>query len=178
VINNWLDVVFLVIIVICFVFGLIKGLLRMVIGVAAVIAGLIIAALYYRPFSRVFSRLFSAEIWAQLVAFVIIFIAVLALGALVSFLLSKVVKGPLRFIDRVLGGALGLIEGILICGVLVIAQLAFPVDKQALMRSGCAPYCYWLTKGMVQVIPRELKEKFRVTYEEIVTSPGDKDEKI
>jgi uncharacterized membrane protein required for colicin V production len=111
-------------------------------------------------------------------AFVVIFIAVLIVGALISFLLSKVVKGPLRFIDRVLGGVLGLVEGILICGVLVIAQLAFPVDKQALMRSSLAPYCYWLTKGMVQVIPRELKEKFRATYEEIVGAPREQDEKI
>jgi uncharacterized membrane protein required for colicin V production len=89
-----------------------------------------------------------------------------------------VVKGPLRFIDRLLGGVLGLVEGILICGVLVIAQLAFPVNKQALVRSSIAPYCYWLTKGMVQVIPRELKDKFKATYKEIVSRPGEDDEKI
>ena len=177
-INNWLDIAILIIIVVCFILGLIKGLLRMVIGIAAVIAGLVIAALYYRPFSHVFSRMFAAEIWTHLVAFVVIFIAVLIVGALISFLLGKLVRGPLRFIDRVLGGGLGLIEGILICGVLVIAQLAFPVNKQALMRSSLAPYCYWLTKGMVQIIPQELKEKFRETYKEIVAAPREHDEKI
>ena len=177
-INNWLDILILAIIVITFVLGLVKGFLRMIIGIAAAIAGLIIAAIYYRPFSHVFDRMFSSEVWAQLVAFAVIFIAVLIIGALVSFLLSKVVKGPLRFIDRVLGGALGLVEGVLICGVLVIAQLAFPVDKEALMRSSLAPYCYWLTKGMVQVIPRELKDKFKETYQEIVDAPRDHGEKI
>lgn len=176
-ISNWLDIVLLVIIVVSFILGLVKGLLRMIIGIAAAVAGLVIAAIYYRPFSHVFSRLFATEVWAQLVAFVVIFIAVLLVGALISFLLSKVVKGPLRSIDRLLGGALGLVEGILICGVLVIAQLAFPVDKGALMRSGMAPYCYWLTKGMVQVIPKELKEKFKETYKEIV-APREHDEKI
>jgi len=177
-INNWLDILILAIIVIAFGLGLVKGFLRMIIGIAAAIAGLIIAAIYYRPFSHVFDRMFSSEVWAQLVAFAVIFIAVLLIGALISFLLSKVVKGPLRFIDRVLGGALGLVEGVLICGVLVIAQLAFPVDKEALMRSSLAPYCYWLTKGMVQIIPAELKEKFRTTYEEIAGAPRERDEKI
>jgi len=52
------------------------------------------------------------------------------------------------------------------------------VDKQALMRSSLAPYCYWLTKGMVRVVPRELKEKFKSTYEEIVGAPRESDEKI
>jgi membrane protein required for colicin V production len=177
-INNWLDIVILVILVVSFILGLVKGLLRMVIGIAAAIAGLVIAAIYYRPFSHVFSRLFAAEVWAQLIAFVVIFVAVLIVGGLISFLLSKVVKGPLRFLDRVLGGALGLVEGIFICGVLVIAQLAFPVNKQALMRSSLAPYCYWLTKGMVQVVPQELKEKFKATYKEIVGAPKESDEKI
>jgi hypothetical protein len=31
---------------------------------------------------------------------------------------------------------------------------------------------------MVQVIPRELKEKFKATYKEIVTVPREHDEKI
>jgi membrane protein required for colicin V production len=176
--SNWLDIVILAVIVISFILGLIKGFLRMIIGIAAAIAGLIIAAIYYRPFSRVFGRMFSSEVWAHLAAFAVIFIAVLLVGGLVSFLLSKVIKGPLRFVDRLFGGALGLIEGILICGVLVIAQLVFPVDKQALMRSSLAPYCYWLTKGMVQVIPRELKDKFKETYQEIVGAPSEHDEKI
>ena len=177
-VNTWIDILFLTIIAVSLILGLIRGLMRMLIGVASVVAGFIIAALYYRPVSTLFNRLFSAEIWRQLVAFVLIFVIVLIVGGLVSFLLSKIIKGPLRLADRILGGGLGVVSGVLICGVLVIAQLAFPVDKQALQRSAIAPYCYWLTKGMIQVIPQELKEKFKATYEEIVTGPRGFDEKI
>lgn len=177
-VNNWLDILLLVIIGVSLVLGLIKGLTRMIIGVASVVAGFVFAALYYRPVSALFSRLLAAEIWRHLVAFVLIFIAVLIVGGLVSFLLSKIIKGPLRFADRILGGMLGVVSGVLVCGVLVIAQIAFPVDKQALQRSAIAPYCYWLTRGMIQVIPRELKEKFKATYEEIVAGPRGFDEKI
>lgn len=177
-INNWLDILLLAVIGVSLILGLIRGLTRMVIGIAAVVAGFIIAALYYRPVSELFRRMLATEIWRHLIAFVLIFIAVLIVGGLVSFLLSKIIKGPLRFADRVLGGLLGVVTGILACGVLVIAQLAFPVDKQALRNSGIAPYCYWLTKGMIQIIPVELKEKFRATYEEIVAGPRGFDEKV
>ncbi len=177
-VNNWLDILFLAIIAVSLALGLIRGLTRMIIGVASVVAGFVIAALYYRPVSALFSRVLAAEIWRHLIAFVLIFVVVLIVGGVVSFLLSKIIKGPLRLADRVLGGLLGVVSGILVCGVLVIAQLAFPVDKQALRRSAIAPYCYWLTKGMVQVIPRELKEKFKDTYEEIVAGPRGFDEKI
>ncbi|MBN2408384.1 MAG: CvpA family protein [Candidatus Aminicenantes bacterium] len=177
-VNNWLDILFLLVIGVSLVLGLIKGLTRMIIGIASVVAGFIIAALYYRPVSALFNRLLTAEIWRHLIAFVLIFIAVVIVGGLVSFLLSKIIKGPLRFADRILGSTLGVITGVLICGVMVIAQLAFPVDKQALRDSAIAPYCYWLTKGMIQVIPQELKEKFKATYEEITTGPRDFNEKI
>jgi hypothetical protein len=73
---------------------------------------------------------------------------------------------------------LGIVKGILICGVIVMGMLIFPVDKQALMRSSVAPYCYWLTKGMIQLIPRELKEKFRETYNEIIESTRKHGEKV
>ncbi len=177
-VNNWLDVLLLVFIGVSLVLGLIKGLTRMIIGVASVVAGFVIAALYYRPVSGLFSRILAAEIWRHLVAFGLIFLAVLVVGGLVSFLLSKIIKGPLRFADRLLGGLLGVVTGILICGVLVIAQLAFPVDKQVLRSSAVAPYCYWLTKGMIQIIPQELKDKFKVTYEEIIAGPRGFNEKI
>ncbi|MGB7295243.1 MAG: CvpA family protein [Candidatus Aminicenantales bacterium] len=177
-VNNWLDILFLAVIGVSLVLGLIKGLTRMIIGIASVIAGFVIAALYYRPVSALFNRMLAVEIWRHLIAFVLIFIAVLIVGGLVSFLLSKIIKGPLRFADRILGGMLGVVAGVLISGVLVIAQLAFPVNKQVLRSSAIAPYCYWLTKGMIQIIPQELKEKFKVTYEEVTTGPRDSNEKI
>jgi hypothetical protein len=36
--------------------------------------------------------------------------------------------------------------------------------------SRLAPYCYWLTKGMVQLIPQDLKNQFNETYTEIIES--------
>jgi membrane protein required for colicin V production len=175
---NWLDILLFAILAFSLIWGLIKGFVRQIVGIAAVVVGLILAAMHYPILSRLLIRANASEPWADLAAFLLIFIAVLIAGALASFLLTKLMKGPLRFINHVLGGALGVLKGILICGVLVIALLVFPVDKPTLMRSTLAPYCYWLTKGMIELIPQELKDKFRATYLEIIEGKKDHGQKI
>jgi len=165
---TWLDIVIFIVLVVTLILGLIKGFIRQLVGIAAVVVGLILAAKYYLPFSRTVDRLVSADRWSELIAFMLLFIGVLVAGWLVAFLLSKLIRGPLKFVDHVLGGALGVFKGVLICGVLVFALLVFPVNKNGLMKSRLAPYCYWITKGFVHLIPRELKEKFREAYKEIV----------
>jgi membrane protein required for colicin V production len=177
-ISNWLDVAFILIVLLTLVLGVVKGLSRQVIGIAAVVAGLIVAAMYYQRVSRLVSSAFLAERWAQLISFFAIFAVILLLGWLISFLVSKLVKGPLKFIDRLLGAVLGLVKGILICGVIVMAFLIFPVNKETVLGSSLAPYCYWLTKGLVQLIPQELKNKFHETYQEILGGKGSHGEKI
>ena len=167
-IGNGLDIVVVVILLATLILGLIKGLVRQVIGIAAVIAGLILAARYYPQVSSVFGGAFASEKWASIVGFALIFVVVLAVGGLISYLVCKLLCGPLRFIDHLLGGVLGLVQGVLICGVIVFALLAFPVNKQLLTGSRFAPYCYWLTKAMVQIIPQDLKNQFSQTYKEIV----------
>ncbi len=167
-VGSWMDIVILVILLITLIIGLIKGFVRQVIGLAAVVAGLLLAAKYYLPVSQIVNRLVATEKWSGLIAFLVIFLAVLVAGWLISFLVSKLIRGPLKFIDHLIGGALGLLKGILICGVIVFALLAFPVDKKALLESRLAPYCYWMTKGIIHLIPQELKEKFRETYKDIV----------
>lgn len=177
-ISNWLDIVLAVILLLSFILGLIKGFVRQIVGIAAVVVGLILAAMYYHYVSRVLIRAIVREPWSNLIAFLLIFLAVLAIGWLIGVLLSKLMVGPLKFFDHFLGGVLGVCKGVLIYGVIVIAMLVFPVDKQALMKSTAAPYCYWLTKGMVQVIPSELKEKFKETYTEIIESTRKHGEKV
>ena len=167
-IGNTLDIVILVILVATLVLGLIKGLVRQVIGVAAVIAGLVLAARYYDRVAAVFGRAFTTEKWASIVAFAVVFIVVLLVGSLISFLVRKLLPGPLRLADHLFGGVLGIVQGVLIGGVIVFALLAFPVNKQLVTESRLAPYCHWLTKVMVQLIPQDLKDRFNQTCREIV----------
>jgi len=169
---NWLDIVLFIVIGVTLVFGIIKGLVRQVIGILAVIVGLILALVYYPYIAYLFGRVISSQVLSHFLGFISIFLAVLCLGGIISWLMSKMIKGPLKFMNHFLGGGLGLIKGILICGVFVFALLIFPVNVKALENSYVAPYCLKMTKVVVGLIPQELKESFKEAYEDIMGKRG------
>ena len=175
---NWMDIILIVILVVTFILGLIKGLLRQVVGILAVIIGLILAITFYSYVSALYHQIISHKVVCHFLGFLTIFFGILALGWLFSYLLSKLVKGPLKFMDHVLGGGLGIIKGILICGVVVFALLVFPIDKKALKESVLSPYCLKITKAAVSLIPRELKDRFKEAYKEITKGEGSVREKV
>ncbi len=165
---NWLDIVLFIIIVVSLVLGIIKGLARQVIGLTAVLLGLVLALVYYPYISQLYLRWIESHVLCHFLGFISIFIAVLCLGWIVSWLISKIIKGPIKFINHVLGGGLGVLKGVLICGILVFAMLVFPVNVQALKDSSLAPYCLGMTKLVAKVVPQELKDTFKETYDDIL----------
>jgi membrane protein required for colicin V production len=175
---NWFDFILIAVLLITLILGFIKGLIRQVIGILAVVGGLILASLYYSRAAKVFHWLVANELWSNLLGFIIIFIAVLIIGWLIGLLFSKLMKGPFKFLNHFLGGIFGLLKGILICGVIVFAFLAFPVDKQALKESRLAPYCYKATRAAVILIPQEFRDRLKAAYQEIVVSVGKNGQKI
>lgn len=164
---NWLDIIFGIILLTTVILGLAKGFVRQLIGIAAVIAGLAFAVSYYPIFAEFFSRLISNRVISDFSGFLSIFLAVLFAGGILSHLFSKLIKGPFRFFDRVLGGGLGLLKGILICAVLVFALLIFPVNKTVIKESKLAPSCLRISQAIIYLIPQELKEQFKEKYREI-----------
>jgi membrane protein required for colicin V production len=175
---NWLDIVLIIIIAITFILGLSKGLIRQAIGIVAVIIGLILALNYYALAAEFFLSVVRREALAQFLGFLVIFVLVLCLGWLVSSLLSELMKGPFKFVNHALGGGLGLIKGILICGILLFAMLVFPVSTKALRESELAPYCLRLTKAVFALIPEDLKDRFSEAYQDIVGKRGSNEKRV
>ena len=169
---NWLDVVLGVLLLATTVWGIVRGLVRQVVGLVAVVAGLVLAAFNYRTAAAVFDRFMDNEVLANFLGFVAVFVAVLAAGGLVGWLLTKAMKGPLDLANRLFGGAFGMLKGVLICGILVFALLAFDVERRAIEGSRLAPLCFGITRAAVNLIPQDLKEKFDSSYKEITERGG------
>lgn len=169
---TWVDILLIGILAITFVLGLIKGFMRQIIGILAVIVGLILAVKYYPVFSDVFSTVIQKKVLSDFLGFLVIFIAVLCIGWVISRVLLKAIRGPLRFFDRVLGGGVGLLKGVLICGILLFALLAFPISTASIKKSQIAPYCLNVTKLVVSLIPEDLKKAFNETYRNIMEQRG------
>ena len=148
--------------------GMVKGFMRQIIGILAVIAGLYLAVEYYRYVADVIFEIIPHQIASNFLGFLVIFILVLVLGWLIGLSVSRVLKGPIKLFDRVLGGGLGLLKGILICVVVVLALLIFPINKNWLNESQFAPSCLRISRTFVYLFPEGLKEKFRVKYREML----------
>ena len=169
---NWLDIVFLIILVLTLVIGLIKGLIRQIVGILAVIIGLVLGLAYYPYVGAAFITFENNRATNHPKIKTAKNIRKNPRKCVMISLSTKGLKGPLKFFNHIFGGLLGVLKGILICGVLVLAMLVFPVGTKAMQNSTLAPYCVKLTRGIVELIPRELKERFEDTYHNIFNREG------
>ena len=175
---NWLDILLAAILVGFLVLGLVQGFILRLIGLVSVVAGLVLAGLYYRGPGEVLGKLIRNPLLANFLGFLALFIAVLVAGGLLGHLLSKAMKGPLAFVNHALGGVFGLLEGVLIGGILVFALLVFDLAPGALRTSRAAPLAFAATRAVVNLIPQDLRAKFNSSYEQIRKSGGSRGEKI
>ena len=169
---NWVDLILLAILAITVLFGILRGFVRQIFGILAVIIGLILAVNYYTYISNFLTQWINNRTVTHFLGFIVIFVFALFLGGILSFMLSKAIKGPLKFINHALGGGLGLLKGALICGVILFAMLVFPFDEDTLKQSLLAPSCLRVTKAVIYLIPEDLKIKFNEAYQDIVKRKG------
>jgi len=166
---GWMDIVLILVILVTVALGALKGFVRESVGIAATVGGFVLAAAYYPFGAGILDRWIKSASVARFLSFMAILVLTVVLGMLLVKILSRWIKGPLKFLDRVFGMAFGLLQGVLICGALVFAQIVFPVDKKAIENSRLAPYCFGLTKALIHLIPRELKDQFKSAFQDIVS---------
>ncbi len=164
---NWVDWVIICLVVIAAVLGFVRGLVRQIIGLCALLVGFILAARYYISLSYSLRPALANETWARLVAFLLIFIASLLVGGFLGWVVSKLMKGPLKVADILFGGLFGLIQGALIASVFVLGLIVFPVKEKSLLESRFAPCCLGLGQALVHLVPHELKVQFKEAYQNL-----------
>ena len=102
---------------------------------------------------------------AHFLGFLSVFFIFLLLGWLVSRMFSKAMKGPFKFLNHVLGGFFGLLKGTL------------AVNTKALEGSMIAPSCLKMTMAVVDLVPQDLKDKFRDAYQGLIGRRGKNDDR-
>ena len=164
---NWLDIVLIVILAVASIYGIVKGLVRQAFGFLSVILGLVFALSFYSQMAWLYQRFISSEVLTQFIGFLTVFLVVMCVGWACSNLISKMIKGPLKLLDKILGGCLGFLVGILICSVVIYALMVFPVSKKTLKGSQVSPVCMKMTKIMYGFFPKDLKKKFKEAYQDL-----------
>lgn len=175
---NWLDYVFLAIILVTAVIGIVKGFVRQVIGLVAVIAGLVLAVVYYDQTSHLFMTFVKNQLASNFLGFMLIFLVVVAAGAILGHIITKAMIGPLAFANRLFGAIFGLVKAVLICGIIVFALVSFNMAQPALETSVLAPACLGITRAVVNLVPKDLRTRFNESYQRIRESGGKHGQKI
>jgi membrane protein required for colicin V production len=94
-------------------------------------------------------------------------VGVILLGSLVGALIAKLMKVVhLSWLDRLLGGAFGLLRGALVGGIILLVLTTFSSKPppESVAHSRIAPYVMSTARLMVYAAPREFREGFHESY--------------
>ncbi len=131
-------------------------------SLVGVIVGYLLAAWEYARFAPWFQPYVKNEWVADAAAFLVIFLAVAVLASIVGRLARWAMKEVgLRWFDRLLGAAFGLLKGVLVVSVLVLALAAFGPGSKMLANSALGGYFLVIGRAATWVAPYELREGFR-----------------
>lgn len=139
-----------------------QGFIYEVFSLGGVIAGYLLAAWGYRQVAPWYAPYVKTPWVADLCGFMTIFFVVVLLaggiGRIARFGMKEV---GLRWFDRVLGGMFGLLRGVLIVMISLLALASFSPGSALLARSRTAPYLLVLARAAVWVAPSQVRQQFR-----------------
>jgi membrane protein required for colicin V production len=164
---NWVDIIILIVLAIGLFKGFGNGFVRGLFGLAAVVLGIMFAAGNYEQVAEVLlSRLAISEQWQSILAFLIIFVVTLILVNVVGKIISKALKlSALGWLDRLVGGVLGLIMSCLFIGmILMLLVMAGLHTNPGVARSTVAPTVIAVMDMVVRYAPETAREKIESQY--------------
>ncbi|HAG72493.1 MAG TPA: colicin V production CvpA [Gammaproteobacteria bacterium] len=138
---NEVDAIILVIIGLSCLFGIWRGLVKEVLSLMTWIAALTLARLYSGVFADFMVNLITNESARYVTAFAIVFVLVMMIGTLINHLISKLLTiTGLKLVDRLLGGAFGVVRGSVIVVVILFITGAFVNKMPQWQESQLIPY--------------------------------------
>lgn len=166
---NWIDIAIAVVLLFSIAGAVRNGITRELIRIAALMLGVVggmwwyeDAALYLKPF-------IDNEALANLAGFAAIVLGALLAGGLIGRILARMLKKTgLGWADRMLGGAFGLLRGLVMATVIVLAVLAFdPASSTARMvaQSRLAPLVLHAAHAATTIAPSKLRAEFEQGFE-------------
>lgn len=128
----WVDYLIIGIILISSGISIVRGFIKEVLSLASWILSFWVAMMFYSHLSTLLIRYIDVPSVRFFVAFFILFVVTLVLCALVNHVISQVVeKTGLTGTDRSLGVVFGILRGIAIVTILVLAAGATPMPNDS-----------------------------------------------
>ena len=167
-----LDWLVLLVIVLNVVGAIAQGFFYELFSFAGVVVGYLIAAWEYPRVAAFYTHYVNSAWVADIAGFLTIFFVVSLLGGAVGKIAQWAIhEVGLRSLDRLLGGLFGLLKGVVMCTVVVMALAAFSPTSPWIQESRIAPFMLVTGRALIWAAPAELRQKFRDGWNLLRTVP-------
>ena len=125
---NWLDLVFIVLVVMCGMVGIRLGLIRAAFGVLGVVVGILVASQVSVSVGRLYADFIAYETLAYVIAYGFIILVSIIVAKVLTIVVCQVVyRLFMGWVDKLAGLAMGLVAGLAISGAIIagLAELTF-----------------------------------------------------
>lgn len=159
---NGLDGIILGVMLLSVWLAAVHGFFFEVFSLAGTVIGFLLAAWNYWRVARWFAPHVKSPAIADLAGFLTIFCAVVLLAGIIARIVRNAIRAVgLRWVDRFLGGAFGLVRGVVIVTVGVMALTAFAPESPQLVGSQLAGYFQLAGGGASWLTPSSMRQQFR-----------------
>ena len=162
---NWLDIVILVTIALFTAFGLVRGLVKGVFSIVAIIGGIIAGVMFNDLAGEIFIKygLVNNKPIASVAGFLIVMFGTYAIIQLIGWVITKVMGTlHLSWVNRMGGGAAGLITGVAVAFFLLSVLGFFFPEKDPLFKNAIlVPYVKQSFSILQETLPDDFKEKLQ-----------------
>ena len=167
---NWIDFLILGFLLVSVAGGFAEGFVKMGIGFVALVLGFVIASWTYGMAAGWLMTWIDSRALASILGFILIFSGINLLGALIAWVIQRLFKViGLTWLDRVVGGAFGIVRGVIVLAVVTLVVTAFYPRKlpAAVTQSELAPYVFRASDVLAEATPYELTAGFAKSYDEL-----------
>ncbi|TET95948.1 MAG: CvpA family protein [Dehalococcoidia bacterium] len=157
---NWLDIVIVLIVAFFAATAFSAGLIRELVTLVSVVVGIVVAGLFYDDLARDVLVFIDNKDTANIVAFLMLLGAIYLAGQLIAIMLKQVAAILLLgWADRLGGALFGLLKGLLVVEVLLIAFVTFDVGlDDAIDDSGLASVFLDAIPVLLLILPNEFEQ--------------------
>ena len=161
------DTFIVVVVLLSGALGIYWGFIRQVLALAGLVAGLVFASRYGASVADALSSFVANDTLARVLGFGIVLIGVSAAASLLASLLRRFVGLLfLGWLDHLAGGLLGLLQGLMVCTIVLLTAATFPLTlwAPAIADSQFAPVVVRVFSFLLPLLPDAFHVAAQMTF--------------
>ncbi len=168
---NWLDIVIGVILLVSVLGAVRNGVTKEILRIASLAVGIFLAMWWYDRLALELQPFIEDPRLAAGAAFVLILVSSLVAGTAFAWTLIKLwgITG-LRWFDRLLGGAFGLVRGMLVAGAVLLVVIPFSPfasTSRTVADSKLAPWVLHGARVAAATAPKDFRDAFTNGFDRV-----------